>query len=309
MKENVLIIIVLLFSLIHKSFGQQEKLLTHFIFDKMSINPGSTGLGMLNGVCGTAIYRNQWDKVNGAPNSALFNAEANLSRYFPSAVGISFYHDAIGFARQNNVVLNYSYHLPLGDGTLGMGLGLGLVSYGMNPTWVVPDDPNDPNLPQAVTESNLDANFGLYYLSNNGWYAGLSSVHLPAAQMDLLNFSTVRHYYGMGGYRQLEAFGVSSLDFDYNLLIRSDFVKTSADINVRAIWDGLYYGGLTIRPSDAIGLMAGIQLPNNFIFGYSYDITINKLSSISAGSHELFVRYCYFLPPPPVTKSRNPRYL
>ena len=309
MNKNVLIIIVLLVSLVHSSFGQQEKLLTHFIFDKMSINPGSTGLGMLNGVCGTAIYRNQWDKVNGAPNSALFNVEANLSRYFPSAVGISFYHDAIGFARQNNVVLNYSYHLPLGDGALGMGLGLGLVSYGMNPIWVVPDDPNDPNLPQAVTESNFDANFGLYYLSNNGWYAGLSSVHLPAAQMDLLNFSTVRHYYGMGGYRQFEAFSVSSLDLDYNLLIRSDFVKTSADINVRAIWDGLYYGGLTVRPSDAIGLMAGIQLPNNFIFGYSYDITINKLSSISAGSHELFVRYCYFLPPPPVTKSRNPRYL
>jgi type IX secretion system PorP/SprF family membrane protein len=266
-------------------------------------------MGMLNGICGTAIYRNQWDKVNGAPNSALFNAEANLSRYFPSAVGISFYHDAIGFARQNNVVLNYSYHLPLGNGALGMGVGLGLVSYGMNPTWVVPDDPLDPKLPQAVTESNFDANFGLYYMSNDGWYAGLSAVHLPAAELDLLNFSTVRHYYGMGGYRQTDAFGVSNLDLDYNLLLRSDFVKSSADINVRAIWDDMYYGGLTVRPSDAIGLMAGIQLPNNFIFGYSYDFTINKLSSISAGSHELFVRYCYFLPPPPVTKSRNPRYL
>ncbi len=43
MKKNVLIIIVLLFSLIRTSFGQQEKLVTHFIFDKMSINPGSTG--------------------------------------------------------------------------------------------------------------------------------------------------------------------------------------------------------------------------------------------------------------------------
>jgi len=279
------------------------------MFDKMSINPGATGMGMLNGICGTAIYRNQWDRVNGAPNSALFNAEANLSRYFPSAVGISFYHDAIGFARQNNVTLNYSYHLPLGNGTLGMGLGLGLVSYGMNPTWVVPDDPLDPTLPQAVTEGNFDANFGLYYMHNNGWYAGLSAVHLPASELELLNFTTVRHYYAMGGYRQTDAFGVNNLDLDYNLLVRSDFIKTSADINVRAIWNNMFYGGLTVRPYDAIGIMAGVELPNNFMIGYSYDFTINRLSTISDGSHELFVRYCYFLPPPPVTKSRNPRYL
>ena len=309
MKKNLLIIIILILSSSAITIAQQEKLLTHFIFDKMSINPGATGMGMLNGICGTAIYRNQWDKVNGAPNSALLNAEANLSRYFPSAVGMSFYHDAIGFARQNNVVLNYSYHLPLSNGALGIGIGLGLVSYGMAPEWVVPDDPLDPKLPQSVTESTFDANFGVYYMSNDGWYAGLSSVHLPAAELDLLNFSTARHYYAMAGYRQTEAFGVSRMDLDYNLLIRSDFVMTSADINVRAIWDKMYYGGLTIRPSDAIGIMAGIQLPNNFMFGYSYDITINKMANISAGSHELFVRYCYFLPPPPVTKSRNPRYL
>lgn len=291
------------------TFGQQEKLLSHFIFDKMSINPGATGMGMLNGICATAIYRNQWDQVNGAPNSAVFNIESNLSRYFPSAIGISFYHDAIGFARQNNAVLNYSYHLPMGDGMLGLGVGIGIVSYGMNPTWVVPDDPLDPSLPQAITESTIDANFGVYYLSNNNWYFGISSVHLPASTLDQLNFSTARHYYGLGGYRQRKAFGIDKMDLDYNLLVRSDIVKMSADLNARVIWNNQFYGGLTMRPSDAIAIMGGLQMNSNFTFGYSYDITINKLSSISKGSHELFVKYCYLLPPPPVTKSRNPRYL
>ena len=92
------------------AFSQQDKLITHFMYDKMSINPGATGMSITNdaGICGTSIYRNQWDKVNGAPNSAVLNVEANLSRFFPGGVGISFYHDAIGFARQNNVLLNYS---------------------------------------------------------------------------------------------------------------------------------------------------------------------------------------------------------
>eukprot|EP01041_Mallomonas_annulata_P022148 gene22148-42381_t len=58
----------------------------------MSINPGSTGLD--NGLSGTMVYRNQWDKVNGAPNSVLFNVEANAEPIY-GGVGVSFYHDAI----------------------------------------------------------------------------------------------------------------------------------------------------------------------------------------------------------------------
>ena len=154
----------------------------------MSINPGATGVGMAHEACGTMIYRNQWDKFNGAPNSVLANAEANVSQYFPSAVGISFYHDAIGFSRQNNVTLNYSYHLPLDNGTLGIGAAVGLNSFGMNPTWVTPDgNPFDASLPQAKSQATFDANFGLYYMSFTGWYAGISSTHLPFRLLENLH--------------------------------------------------------------------------------------------------------------------------
>jgi len=75
---RVLSLFVLLVS--NLIFAQQDKLLTHFMYDKMSINPGSTGLD--DGICFTTLYRNQWDKVNGAPNSAILNVEANLNRFF-----------------------------------------------------------------------------------------------------------------------------------------------------------------------------------------------------------------------------------
>ena len=100
--------------LLFTSYAQQDKLVTHFMFDKMSINPGKTGIDMYNGFCATSIYRNQWDKVNGAPNSAVLNVEGNLSRFFPGGVGVNFYHDAIGFSRQNTVLLNYSYPIQIG---------------------------------------------------------------------------------------------------------------------------------------------------------------------------------------------------
>lgn len=307
--KRLLLISILISTGVFYTYGQQDKILTHFIFDKMSINPGATGVGMSHQVSGTMIYRNQWDKFNGAPNSVLGNVEANLSQYFPSAAGISFYHDAIGFTRQNNVTLNYSYHLPLDNGTLGIGAAVGLNSYGMSPNWVTPDgNPFDASLPQAKSQATFDANFGLYYMSMTGWYAGISTTHLPAMEIEDLNFNTARHFYGMGGYRFNQAFGVSDLDVEANGLIRSDMKFVSADINFRAIWKNTIYGGLTYRTTDAIGIMAGVNY-KSFTFGYSYDITVNRVSSISAGSHELMVKYSYPLPPIPITKARNPRYL
>ena len=70
--KNTLITLICSFTLSH-FFAQQDKLITNFMFDKMSINPGKTGVDMYNSICATSIYRNQWDKVNGAPNSAVLN--------------------------------------------------------------------------------------------------------------------------------------------------------------------------------------------------------------------------------------------
>lgn len=291
------------------TFGQQDMLLTHFIFNKMGFNPGATGVELNHEICGTAIYRDQWDKFNGSPNSMLVNAEADLSQYFPSAVGISFYHDRIGYSRQNNVMLNYSYHLSFMNGKLGLGAAIGLVSYGMSPEWKTPDgNLEDASLPGSDSQANFDANFGVYYKSYDGWYAGLSTTHIPALELKKLNFNVARHYYVMGGYRWSKAFGVDQLDLEGNALIRTDFKLMSADINVRAIWDDMIYGGVTYRTFDAVALMAGVKW-QSFVLGYSYDITVNRVSDISAGSHEIMLKYCFPLPPIPITKARNPRYL
>lgn len=302
------------------AFGQQDKLLTHFIFDKMSLNPGSTGLGMRDGFCGTTVYRNQWDKVNGAPNSAILNIEGNLSRYFPGGFGLSFYHDAIGFTRQNTVHLNYSYPIDIpGAGQLGVGVGVGILNMGMNPDWVPPVTLTDPSLPTGFAATDLDFNFGLYFRGTSDYYVGISSTHLSATQLESnpFTFNSARHYYLMGG-KKFGAIDGNVGDLDVNVLLRTELIKYSADINVRYIWDDAAYGGLTYRTSDAVAVMIGAypfklaksnSPMDNLLIGYSYDITINKLSSISNGSHEILLRYCYYLPPIPIEKSKHPRWL
>ena len=298
--------------------AQQDKLITHFIYDKMSLNPGKTGMGLSNGLCATSIYRNQWDKVNGAPNSAVLNIEADLNRFFPGGIGLALYHDAIGFARQNNLALNYSYPLTIGNiGTLGLGLGVGIINYGMNPEWVPPTNSPDNSLPTSFAATNLDVNFGAYF-NGKDFYVGISSTHLTQSllkQQDQAGFDqtyqTARHYYLMGGKKFADIAGGT---IDAQVLMRTDLVKFSADINARYIYDfgdsKLGYAGMTVRTTDAIAFMFGYTPIENLTVGYSYDLTLfNKLSNVSRGSHEILVKYCYNLPEPPKSNARHPRWL
>jgi type IX secretion system PorP/SprF family membrane protein len=300
--------------------AQQEKLLTHFIYDKMSINPGSTGLDQ--GIGATMIYRNQWDKVNGAPNSLLFNLEGNLDRVFTGGAGISFYHDAIGEMKQNNLLLNYSLHVPLQiggehQGILGAGVGLGLVNVGFDPQWVPPVTPDDPLLPLATSGGALDLNFGLFWRGNKNamrpYYVGVSATHLTQAQIKNVNYSNARHMFLIGGYTMFDVLGEGK-SLDFQMLARTDMVKYSAEINARYLHtlnaqrNTQVYGGITYRVSDGAGLMLGyVQGP--LTVGYSYDMTLNKLRDISKGSHEIVLRYIKLIPPPPVQKAKHPRWL
>lgn len=313
MKKRLLILSTLALSVTGNVSAQQDKLITHFIFDKMSVNPGETGLD--EGICGTLIYRNQWDKVNGAPNSAVFNVAANLNRFHPNlgGVGLAFYHDAIGFNRQNNLLLNYSHHQYLGGiGTLGIGIGIGMINFGQNPVWVPPTTQVDVTLPVGFSATNLDINFGLYMNGASGWYAGLSSTHLNEALMrqtvGLIDYQyqTARHYYAMGGYKFMN---IGDGYIDAQALVRTDLTKVSADINARYVWRNMLYGGLTYRTIDAVGVMVGWMPIPNATIGYSYDVTTNKLAGISQGSHEIVLKYCYLLPPVPIQKSKHPRWL
>lgn len=314
MKKKIILLTSFFLVITGVLFAQQDKLITHFIFDKMSINPGETGMEQTrNSICGTTIYRNQWDKVNGAPNSAILNIEANLQRFIPGGIGISFFHDAIGFSRQNNVLLNYSYPIEVpGVGRLGIGLGVGLVNFGMSPVWVPPTTAIDPSLPVGFSATNLDLNFGLYWKGDQDYYVGLSSTHLNESLLKQTvgtidqTYQTARHYYVMGG-KKFDNIGNGLIDAQ--MLLRTDFVKTSADLNVRYIWNNIAYGGITYRTVDAIGLMLGWMPIQNMTVGYSYDLTTNKLAGVSRGSHEILLKYCYILPPLPITKSNHPRWL
>jgi hypothetical protein len=160
------------------------------------------------------------------------------------------------------------------------------------------------------------------------WNVGISMTHLPAPNLEStqqtlagtpLGFQSARHLYFMGGYT-LNSLNAGNGALDIQLMAQSDMVEWSTQVSVRYIHQNMLYGGLNFRAEDMVGLMAGVkpfalagggsssQL-SRLLVGYSYDFSINQLSSISQGSHEVFVRYCYPLPGIPMTISKHPRWL
>lgn len=314
MKLRLLIITVLIVCTGGALYAQQDKIVTNYMYDQMSINPGATGIN--DGICATTIYRNQWDKVSRAPNSTLLNLEANMNRFFPGGIGIALYADRIGFQAQNSVLLNYSYPLELtGYGTLGIGVGVGILNYGVNPNWEPPQIGTvgvDMTLPSSWSATGLDLNFGLFFKGDADYYVGLSATHLTetavqsAAATSTDDFSSRRHYYIMGG----KVFtGIGPGDIKADAIVRTDFAKTAVELTGRYLWNNFAYGGIGVRTTEHVSILLGVKPIQDLTVGYSYDITTNRLAGISKGSHEILLKYCYYLPPPPIQKSKHPRWL
>ena len=306
MIKNLLFCLLIVF-VADNVLAQQDILMTHFMFDKLRINPAITGVE--EGVSSAMVYRNQWDKVAGAPNTAIFNCEMNLSKYAVGGAGLSFYHDAIGPIRQNRLLLNYAYPIQIGEtGVLNIGLGLGLLNFGLEPNWIPPTSAVDASLPTASSGNSIDGNFGLYYKSFKGYYVGLSSAHLNKPTIHTSNFTFERHYFVNVGHRFSNILGPKK-DLEAQVLVMSDLIKQVGDINLRYIHSNLFYAGLTIRTTNTYCMMAGFYPLKNITLGYSFDLNAKSILSASNGTHEIVLRYRYMAPIPPSEKSKHPRWL
>lgn len=300
-------------------YGQQDIQLTHYMFSQMSYNPATTGIH--GGYCGTLIYRNQWDaKVNGAPNSVVFNAEAKI-KSISSGVGISYEHDAIGFNRSNYLRLNYAYQYPINNvGTIAAGLGLGMINIGNNATWIPPDSYSDVLIPPSgASATNFDMNFGLYFKGVQGYYVGFSASHLTSPDLKNISYKSVPHMFILGGWDIDNVASTPDLTYRPSFLVKVGGPVVTFDINFNVLWRNMLWGGVSYRLQDAVALMVGYQHKfttgengdNSMVkVGYSFDIMTNGLNKYGYGSHEIFLHYC-FLPNKVVrvNPENNPRFL
>ncbi len=289
--------------------AQQQAMYTQYMFNGLAINPAYTGTHETMEF--TALARDQWTGLEGAPNTQTFTMHGPL-RNRSIGLGMMFIRDKIGVTSQNGVYGTYSYKLQFPNrGVLSMGLQAGLTFYNEDLAELLPYIKNqlDPNFTDSqVNEILPNFGAGLYYYTKR-FYLGLSVPHLIRNryyQIESTEFNSrqERHYLINSGI---------VVDLNRNLMLKpSTLIKyvsgapVEVDLNLSLLIQKTVWIGASYRSFDSFNGLLQINLSDQLQVGYAYDFaTVTDLSKVQGGSHELLLN---FRIKPKRTRMLTPRY-
>jgi len=297
----------------------QDLHLTQFYANPVYLNPAFTGANVCNRAVGT--YRNQWPGISKGYVSYIFAAD-HYFKEAKSGLGVLFSNDVAGTGslRTTTAMLSYAYETQLSREwgfRAGVQGGAGFKSVNVNDLLFGDQIARGgnvstiENINQRV--SYFDSNAGVLFYNKDFW-GGISVFHLNRPNESLMGnedlkiprkwsvhlgrrfeidkdnssedsksyFTPVVHYRHQNKFDQLDV----------------GFYLTKAVFNL-----GIWYRGIPLfkayQPgyanNDALALLVGFTTPK-FSLGYSYDITISKLSGNTAGAHEICMSYQFCRP-------------
>ena len=139
--------------------AQQDPMYTQYMFNMLAINPAYAG--SRNVVSATALYRNQWSGLNGAPETTTFTIDAPFKDK-KIGLGLQVFSDKLGITNTTGVVLSGSYRIRMDKGTLSFGLQGNVANRRADFTQVSLDPNNSSNdlaFQDFVNQTNFNITF------------------------------------------------------------------------------------------------------------------------------------------------------
>ncbi|MDD2277998.1 MAG: type IX secretion system membrane protein PorP/SprF [Bacteroidales bacterium] len=273
--------------------AQQDPIFTNYLQNPIAFNPAIAGT--IDGLNLSLLTRHQWIGIDGAPTSYSFGAH---TPYIKQNMGLGFniMTDKAGPLRNTHITGSYAYRITVFPGVrLSMGLKAGISSYNAAVGGLQVNDPADPNF--QTNEKRISPNLGVgFYLYAEKYYAGFSAPRLIEPRLNKEYRESKEPYnpqfYLMGGYN-------FSINNDWGFLPSALMgvmggSPISADVTVQFIYIKRFYFGAHYRIGDASGLFVNAKITNDFTFGYAFDFTLNKLSSVNSGTHEFMLTYTFY---------------
>ncbi len=304
------------------SYGQQDPQFSQYMFNQMLFNPAVAGT---EPYWITALsFRNQWVNIPGAPISQGLTSQLPVYK-ISSGMGIAIVNDIAGQQRNTGVTLAYAWHKNFRNSLLSFGLNGGIVQQNLDGSKLVTPtgnyegiiDHNDPNLPVTLQSQLLpDAGIGVYYLSEKFSF-GASALHVLYPLLNKQEAGSSAIQYNPNAYVYLayrQPIG-NSFELMPNVLYKTDLSESMIDINLMCTFKSNFVFGASYRSnmalkSDAIALIAGLNISEKWKISYSYDITTSALNAVSDGSHEVVLSYRVKIDKPRAGKMiNNPRFI
>lgn len=304
------------------SYGKQDPQFTQYMFNTAFFNPAVAGEE--EAWVSTLNVRNQWVNLPGAPVSQILTSHVPIYK-ISSGAGLIVTNDISGQLRNTGVKAIYAYHKRFRSSTLSFGLSAGFTQQQLNGAKLVSPtgnyegivDHNDPNLPVTLsTEVLPDASAGIYFFGKN-LKIGASATHLllPLAASKETAVTDIQYNPNAYVYVGYDIDVTNSIGFTPSVLYKTDLTESMVDVNALFTFNNNILAGASFRgyinnQFDAVALVAGLNLADNWRVSYSYDITTSALNTVSSGSHEIVLRYSIPVARPRAGKMiNNPRYL
>ena len=300
-----LLICILAISITSKA--QQEPMYSQYMFNMLNINPayaGSRGLAT-----STALYRNQWVGIQGAPQTASFSFDAPIKEK-KIGLGVQLYDDRLGIERSTGLKASYAFRIQLREsGTLSLGIQAGVLNYRANYSEVRTFQPNDPSFNQNISGFLPSAAAGIYYNSDK-FYVGISTPALLKTKISSDNNVDVTsvtqrdlHVYFTTGFVLPLS---EDLMFKPSLLVKAvSGAPVQLDLNANIWIQNAIAFGFSYRTGDSYVGLVELQLSKQLRLGYAYDKTFSDLGNLNTGTHELMLRMEFGLTEKSVA---SPRY-
>lgn len=292
MKKTILLVAILVFVLNAQTKAQQIHQLTQYLTNDFAFNPAVAGSSPY--FVSKASFRKQWLGLQGSPTTGVLSLHTKFNEK-NMGVGALLYTDQTGATSRFGFQLAYAYQIPLEEDRTYLGLGVAgaLLAQGVDFSKLTAKDAIDAQLANtAQSKMGFDSHLGAYLKSENYW-AGISVNQLLASKFkffdDQASIQNARHLYLTGGY----TFNATEkVAIEPSVLFKmATGYKPQIDLNARAWYNKQYWLGLGYRTSDAIAILAGIQLNSGINAAVSYDITTSGLNQVSNGSLEFTLGY------------------
>lgn len=271
----------------------------------LMLNPAYTG--SYDGTSFSALYRNKWTGIEGAPQSTVLSVHSSLDKWERIGIGGFVEYDKVGLNKWLNSFATFSYSIPTKKGMLNLGFLAGIQAHTIDVSGVF----IEPII--LISENTLLPNFGagLYYYTDK-WYIG-SSVPYLLKEVDIygLNITQERplQIITTAGY-VLSLNNV--LGFKPTILLRvmpKATEQIQADLSGNFLIKEMYWIGLSTRFNtsnlESAILLLGIDFPKGLQIGYSYDYDLkNSRISNFYSTHEVMLGYDIAKS----SKNKGPRY-
>jgi type IX secretion system PorP/SprF family membrane protein len=276
--------------------AQQNAMFSQYMFNSLAINPAYAG--SRNVVAATALYRNQWVGMEGAPKTGTFTIDAPFANE-RIGLGVQVNSDKIGITRTTSGILSAAYRIPINEGSLAFGMQGSVTDYhaGFSDIQLDPSGPvGDPGFDDDVRKTLINFGSGIYYHSER-FFAGFSVQDFVRNRLnfkDLANEDDITarqsaHAYLATGY-------VFPIGFDFDLKT-SALLKgvkgapLQADLNATLWIKEIIAFGAEYRTNADISALVELRVTPQVRIGYAYDKSITSLRSYNSGSHEFMLRY------------------